>query len=280
MSGLAEETDIGNAKLAERYLQLMKNCLTRSLDQVAYGPIPPSSRTLFKRLRYQGYSAIQGILKPFHLSLVQINRPTGETMMGMGALNNLHDCLNQIQTHAVPGDLVETGVWRGGGTIFMRAFLIAHDDRDRNVWVCDSFEGLPKPKGDIYEMDKNDKLWESEYLAVSEEEVKANFRKYDLLDSQVKFLKGFFSDTMPTAPIERIAVLRLDGDMYESTIVVLNHLYAKLSPGGYVIFDDYGMIPGCSRAVEDFRRENDVREELKIIGYVKGQPLGAYWQKA
>jgi hypothetical protein len=95
----------------------------------------------------------------------------------------------------------------------------------------------------------------------------------------VCFLKGFFSDTMPTAPINRIAVLRLDGDMYESTIVVLKHLYPKLSSGGFVIIDDYGMLPECNRAVEDYRKSLGISDPLQIIGYVHGAPLGAYWRK-
>jgi O-methyltransferase len=199
-------------------------------------------------------------------------------MMGMGALNNLHECLNAIHADNIPGDLVEAGVWRGGGTIFMRAVLAAHGDETRRVWACDSFEGLPKPT-DQFAADHGDKLWQSEYLAVSVDQVKANFQKYGLLDDRTIFLKGFFSDTMPTAPISQIAVLRLDGDMYESTIVVLNALYRKVSPGGFIIIDDYGMIPGCNRAIDDFRRGANIAEPLEIIGYVNQEPLGAFWRK-
>jgi O-methyltransferase len=265
--------------LAARYLELIKLALTRGFDEHHYGVIPRNSRTLGKRLRYAAYAFCQRSLAPWHLSLVQIDRPTGETMMGMGALNNLHECLNAIHADNIPGDLVETGVWRGGATIFMRAFLAAHGDETRKVWACDSFEGLPKPTDEFAE-DHGDKLWQSEYLAVSVDEVKANFEKYRLLDDRTIFLKGFFSDTMPTAPISQIAVLRLDGDMYESTIVVLKALYRKVSPGGFVIIDDYGMIPGCNQAVEDFRRDANITEPLEIIGYVNQKPLGAFWQKS
>ena len=108
---------------------------------------------------------------------------------------------------------------------------------------------------------------------------KENFLKYNLLDDNIVFLKGFFSETMPTAPIKKLSILRLDGDMYESTIVVLRNLYSKLAVGGYVIFDDYGMIKGCNDAVNDFRKEKSITEPLQIIGYVNGNPLGAYWKK-
>jgi O-methyltransferase len=265
--------------LEEQYLKLLRTCLTRSFSEPGYAEIPKNTRTLLKSTRYAGYSLIQGMLKPLHLSLVQTNRPSGETMMGMGALENLHSCMKHVLADSVEGDFVETGVWRGGGTIYMRGFLKAYRDQHRKVWVADSFEGLPKPK-DEYEADKGSQLWASEYLAVSVDQVRKNFAFYDLLDDRVCFLKGFFSDTMPKAPIDRIAVLRLDGDMYESTIVVLKHLYPKLSAGGFVIVDDYGMLPECNRAVEDYRKSLNITDPLQIIGYVNGAPLGAYWRKS
>jgi O-methyltransferase len=264
--------------LSERYLYLVKLALTRKFDEAQYDLIPQNSRTIVKRLRYAAYAVCQKLLRPYHLAIVQTNRPTGETMMGMGALNNLHACLDAIRIENTPGDLVETGVWRGGGVIFMRAFLAAHGDRIRRVWACDSFQGLPKPSGN-FSADRDSRLWQSEYLAVDVERVKANFAKYGLLDDRTVFLKGFFSETMASAPISQIAVLRLDGDMYESTIVVLEALYQKVSRGGFIIVDDYGMIPACNQAVEDFRRAANVTEPLKIIGYVDQKPLGAFWRK-
>ncbi len=263
---------------AERYLRLMRVCLTRSFLEPSYAQIPRSTRTMAKLLRYSAYSALQRVLRPFRLSIVQMNRSTGETMMGIGALENLHAAMHHAVGNQVPGDFVETGVWRGGGTIYMRAFLEAYSEPQRRVWVCDSFEGLPKPK-DEYEADSGSRLWESEYLAVSMDEVKRNFDFYGLLDERVRFIKGFFSDTMPTAPIDQIAILRLDGDMYESTIVVLEYLYPKVSPVGIVIIDDYGMLPECNRAVEDYRLKHEITDPLQIIGYVQGAPLGAYWCK-
>jgi O-methyltransferase len=259
------------------YVELLKKALTRTFPEPTFSEIPKNTRTPLKALRYTCYRLVQGILRPCNLALVQRNRAPGETMMGMGALNNLHSCMERVLADQVPGDFVETGVWRGGGTIFIRGLLAAYGVMDRKVWVADSFEGLPKPSQQ-YRQDHDSKLWESEYLAVSVEQVKRNFQDYGLLDDQVCFLKGFFSDTMPRAPIDRIALLRLDGDMYESTIVVLENLYPKVSPGGYVIVDDYGMIPACNRAVEDYRKKQEITEPLEMIGYVDGNPLGAYWR--
>ncbi len=109
---------------------------------------------------------------------------------------------------------------------------------------------------------------------MSEEEVRANFERYGLLDEQVRFLKGFFQDTLADAPIEQLAVVRLDGDMYESTIVALDALYPKLSVGGYLIVDDWGAVPGCRQAVEDYRRDHGITEPIVEIDWT-----GVYWQR-
>src|SRR4029077_10071518 len=113
------------------------------------------------------------------------------------------------------------------------------------VWVADSFTGLPPPDAARYPHDRGDRLHEFPQLAVTLERVRENFRRYGLLDDQVRLLPGWFRDTLPAAPIERLAVLRLDGDLYESTIRALESLYYRLSVGGYIIVDDYGNVAGC-----------------------------------
>ena len=184
-------------------------------------------------------------------------------------------CATEVIEKRVPGDLIETGVWRGGAAILMRAVLQAYGERNRNVWVADSFQGLPRPDPERYPEDAGDTHWQQAHrLAVPLEEVKSNFRRYGLLDSQVRFLVGWFRDTLPGAPIGPLAVLRLDGDMYESTSEGLLHLYPKLSVGGYVIIDDYGSVRGCRRAVEDFRTKHQINEELLRTGHT-----AIYWQR-
>ena len=174
----------------------------------------------------------------------------------------------------VPGDLIETGVWRGGACILMRAVLEAYEDRTRRVFVADSFEGLPVPNADAYPPTRATDTTPSRSSSVSLDEVKANFAKYGLLDDRVVFLKGWFKDTLPRAPIERLAVLRLDGDMYESTMDALTALYDKVSAGGFVIIDDYGCIEACRKAVHDFRDAHGISEPiLDIDGW------GVYWRK-
>src|SRR5262249_42248392 len=125
--------------------------------------------------------------------------PTAHTMIGLKRLDNLQFCVEDVLTRNVPGDLMETGVWRGGACIFLRALLRAHGVRDRRVWVADSFEGLPAPNAEKYPHDAQDLLHTVPYLAVSLEQVQANFERYGLLDEQVCFLKGWFRDTLPQA---------------------------------------------------------------------------------
>lgn len=188
-------------------------------------------------------------------------------MIGLHRLDNIQQCVTTVLREQIPGDLIETGVWRGGASILMAGILRIYGESKRLVWVADSFRGVPKPDPEHYPADAGDTLFTDPALAVSLQEVKANFQKYDLLNDQVRFLEGWFRDTLPTAPISELAVMRLDGDLYESTIDALRCLYPKLSVGGYVIVDDYGIVPGCKLAVEDFRRETGISDEIQQAGW-------------
>ena len=195
-------------------------------------------------------------------------------MVGPKRLENIRFCIEDVLQQGVPGDFIETGVWRGGSVIFMRAMLKAHAVTDRIVWVADSFEGLPKPDAAKYPADSGDRHFLIPELAISLEQVQANFRAFGLLDSQVRFLKGWFKDTLPTAPIEKLAVARLDGDLYESTIDALTNIYPKLSVGGYLIVDDYGAVPACKKAVHDYRDARGIKDPIKNI-----DDIGHFWHK-
>ena len=197
------------------------------------------------------------------------------TMIGMKRLANVRTCVEQVLADGIPGDLIETGVWRGGATIFMRAILKAHGIADRVVWVADSFAGLPPPSTACYPHDEGIRLHQFPQLAVPLERVRENFRRYGLLDDQVRFLKGWFRDTLPTAPIGRLAVARLDGDLYESTIQALDALYPKVSPGGFVIVDDYGNVAACRQAVHDFRAGHGIDDAIQRIDWG-----GVYWRRS
>ena len=197
------------------------------------------------------------------------------TMIGVPRLENLQFCVEDVIRNRVPGDLIETGVWRGGACILMRAVLQAHGVFDRRVFVADSFKGLPPPDAERYPFDTGLDLSGYDELSVSLEQVKENFRRYGLLDDRVLFLEGWFKDTLPNAPIDSLAVMRLDGDLYESTIQAFEALYPKLSVGGYVIVDDYGAVAACAQATHDFREAYGIDDEIRVI-----DGTGVFWQRS
>lgn len=264
---------------ADLYLDLMKKCLANLIYGELEGwPVEPQNalkRKIVATFRARGMKLVWDRPYDPQARLMGQDRPAGaHTMMGIKRLENLQHCVEDVLRQGVGGDLIETGVWRGGGTIFMRAILKAHAVTDRRVWVADSFAGLPTPDPAKYPADTGDIHYTLKDLAISVDQVKANFEKYGLLDDQVRFLKGWFSETLPTAPIERLAVIRLDGDMYESTMDALSALYPKLSRGGYLIVDDYALA-GCEKAVTDYRTANNIGEEILPI-----DGCAVYWQRA
>jgi len=217
------------------------------------------------------------------------------TMIGMRRLDNIQELVTDVLANGTPGDLIETGVWRGGSTIFMRGLLKAYNVDDRSVWVADSFAGFPSTA----EEGASERSFSSAELAplrgfqtreyepafracmdrvmehTSLEDVRGHFDRYGLLDEQVKFLPGWFRDTLPSAPIERLALLRLDGDLYDSTYDALDALHPRLSVGGYAIVDDYGWVEECRRAVHDYFDAAGIRADLQRV-----DDDAVFWQKS
>jgi O-methyltransferase len=269
------------AEAAELYLDLLKRCLTGTLAPYEYRPVTPGTRitrelhrAVTPFLRGRGLTVVRRVPLDLEKRRQGLDWPEqAETMIGMQRMDNLQFCVTDVLRRGVPGDLIETGVWRGGAAILMRGVLQAYGDSHRRVWVADSFQGLPRPDAERFPPDAGDELWTYRELAVSQVQVRANFARYGLLDDQVRFLPGWFRDTLPSAPIEQLAVLRLDGDMYESTMEALTSLFPKLMPGGYVIVDDYGFLPSCRAAVDDYRREHGIEDPIETIDWT-----GVYWR--
>ncbi len=285
-SGLPSQT-LGQSS-AELYLALLKDVLLRINPPERYREFP-RSRLQRSALASFAYPRLQSFLRRFDLALCSTRfdpnqRELGsdwpseaDSMIGVARLNNLHDCVRTVLEDGVPGDFIETGVWRGGACIFMRAALKAYGDSKRTVWVADSFEGLPRPgKDHPADIDSGFDFYKfNDVLGVSLEQVKNNFKRYGLLDSRVQFLKGWFRDTLPSAPIQRLAILRLDGDMYGSTIDALESLFPKVSVGGFIIVDDYVAIPECRQAVTDYRAKHKITDAIIEI-----DRDGAFWRKS
>jgi hypothetical protein len=196
-----------------------------------------------------------------------------DTMIGIKRLQNIRESIETILVENIEGDLVETGVWRGGACILMRGVLAVYGITDRLVYVADSFQGLPEPDIERYPLEKGERHHLQKVLVITRQEVEANFRKYGLLDKQVVFLEGWFSDTLPKAPIKKLALLRLDGDMYGSTMDALEALYPRLSAGGYCIIDDFAL-EGCKQAVIDYRKRHGITAPIETIDWT-----GRFWRK-
>jgi hypothetical protein len=254
---LQKYRDFGRVReLRGQYLDLMLDCLTGSIYED-----PP--------LEALGSRVFDATLREYGWDWPSV----AHSMIGRKRMANIRYLTERVLFDQVPGDLMETGIWRGGACIYMRAILKAYGVRDRKVWAADSFAGLPVPQPG-YPADAKGDFHNYEELAVSIEDVQRNFRKYGLLDEQVVFLKGWFRDTLPGAAIDRLAILRMDGDMYESTADALRCLYDKVSPGGFVIVDDYCVVEGCRKAVNDFREARGIDDAIEQIDGV-----GVYWRK-
>lgn len=271
-------SNLQSPSTADLYLNLLKQAITASLYDESSWVLDNTTEhrtgswrrrlaerfllpdeVILQRRAHEPQSRAQGLDWPWF----------GYSMIGHLRLDNVRFCVESAVQRGVPGDVMECGAWRGGAAMFMRGILKAYGIADRQVWVADSFEGLPKPKDATDGWD----LTDLDYLKVSLEQVQANFARFDLLDAQVRFLKGWFSDTLPTAPVDQLAVLRLDGDMYSSTTDTLRAMYPKVSQGGFVIVDDYHSWPACKQAVDDYLQEHGLTPDIQRIDWA-----GVFWQ--
>lgn len=187
----------------------------------------------------------------------------GVTMVGLRRLDDLQSCVESIVRDGVEGDLIEAGTWRGGAAILMRAALDSLGGGGRTVWVADSFQGFPAP--DAVHPDRGG-LAAIDYLAVAEADVRENFRRLGY-ERGVRFLPGFFEDTLPALARRSWSLVRLDADSYEATRVALESLYPGLSVGGHLVVDDYGALEECRRAVDEFRAAHGIEEPIEEVDW-------------
>jgi O-methyltransferase len=184
----------------------------------------------------------------------------GLTMVGLNRLDDLQACVETVVRDGVEGDLIEAGAWRGGASILMRATLDTLG-AGRTVVVADSFQGFPAADelGDLNAID---------FLSVPLEEVRESFARLGL-EHGVRFVPGFFEETMPREAGRRWALVRLDADTYDATRAALDALYPGLAVGGYLIVDDYGVMDRaeCRRAVDEFRAEHGIAEPLEEVDW-------------
>ncbi|MBX3172027.1 MAG: class I SAM-dependent methyltransferase [Candidatus Eremiobacteraeota bacterium] len=248
---------------------LRARALTRRVRSI----FAPEVRALKKNqlaLSEPALTTLRGLLLDFQAEdvarLLRINSPVGHTLLGQEALTSLRNCARQAIWLRVPGDFMECGTWRGGACILLRAIQNALGvGSRRRTWVADSFQGLPQPD-QLVDAVLHAYLKETGSFSVSLEEVRQNFARYGLLDEGVCFLPGWFADTLPSWQ-GQLALLRLDGDWYESTYTALEHLYDKVSWGGFIIIDDYNPVIGAYAAVNDFRAARSITDPLVQVDH-------------
>lgn len=191
------------------------------------------------------------------------------TMIGMERLNSLQATVEAVVSDDIPGDLIEAGTWRGGAAMLMRATLDclngwSSKGSDRTVFVADTFDGFEPADGMLSQFD---------HLRVPLEEVKASFERLRLSEG-VEFVPGRVEHTLRDLP-GPWSLIRLDTDTYHAITASLEALYPALSPGGFVIVDDYSCIEPVRRATTDFRNRVCTVEPLELLDW-----NCARWRKA
>jgi hypothetical protein len=269
--------------LRRRYLDLLKRTLVNlvyaedalRLDTALSGGLGTDQlarQRLLRDVRYERADAYAELVAAKREGSVDDfwGARLAHTMIGLDGLENLERCAHRVFADAVPGDFLEAGVCHGGASIFLRALQVAYGEGDRVTWLADSFAGVPPP---THEVDREHELDLTEesvpWMAAGAQAVRDNFETYDLLTNRVRFLPGLFADTLPGAPIERLAILRIDGDLYSSTRDALDALYDRVSDGGYVIVDDYGCLEPCRIAVDEFLAMRGLDPELDQVDWTR-----------
>jgi len=272
-----------------RYTELLKRALTGALYPWAcYRQVSPDNqrgnrlssfaKTLMLRfLDRRGFDVVRR--QPYSEKLIEDGSfwpYASVSMIGRKRMDHLQHCVETALAEGIEGDLMECGVWRGGAVILMQALLDLHDVADRRVVAADSFEGMPRPDTAAFPADALHRDHSNEtVLCVSLEQVKENIAHFGFDPDRIVFLKGWFKDTLPNAPVDRLAVLRLDADLYESTMQIFENLYHRISPGGFVIVDDYGSWEACRIACHEFRERIGETAPIEPIDW-----SGAYWRKS
>ena len=223
--------------MLQNWLDIVKDALTGALLRT-----PSLKPGIGNNLEQQHFN--------FDLRNVGLDWPQfGFTMVGRKRLDSLERIVFDVVANSKLGDFIECGVWRGGASIFAAILFDVLSQTDRRVFVADSFRGLPRASN-AHDEDRWSKM---PFLQVSQEEVEANFRNFRALRPNVRFVRGYFNESLPRirSEIKALSILRLDGDMYESCADIIANLFDKLVVGGYMIVDDWFGFP-CKDAVEDF----------------------------
>jgi hypothetical protein len=207
------------------------------------------------------------------------------SMAGKRRLDNFALTVADAIANRVPGDIIETGSWRGGASFVAARVIDIMEPGKRIVFLCDSFKGIPAPPSDrVYNEEDHNANFPVFSEAVSTQKLRVDAEHFGLKKDAFRVVEGYFNETLPallhSQPSIQFSVLRLDGDTYFSTMDALRYLYPRLSPGGFVIIDDFIDWAGCRQAVDDYRAKQGVQDPIVLVPHRQGEILrGAYWRK-
>ena len=235
----------------------MKGLIQKALGCFGYRltAVPPKSD--------DGFDALQERIAPF-------------TMTSRERQRALYDAVAYIADRGIEGDIVECGVWKGGSSTLAALTLMERGSTDRTLYLYDTFAGMSEPtdadvnlhgraaKGRWKELARDD-INEWDYAPLKE--VEANLASTGYPPERITFVKGKVEETIPGTMPDRIALLRLDTDWYESTRHEMEHLFPRLVSGGVLILDDYGHWEGARKAVDEYVTEHDLKLFLVRIDY-------------
>lgn len=234
-------------------------------------------------------SLIQKLLKTFGYRLIKVVDTQDEpgflkaheaakrfTMTSVERQRALYEAVSYISENRIEGDVVECGVWKGGSSMIAALALGEHGDTDRTLYLYDTYAGMSEPtdkdvnlhgnaaSGRWHALARDDR---NDWDYASLKEVQENLSSTGYPEEKLRYVEGKVEETIPGTLPNKIALLRLDTDWYESTKHELIHLFPRLVPGGVLILDDYGHWEGARRAVDEYFAEHGVRMLLNRIDY-------------
>lgn len=191
------------------------------------------------------------------------------TLTGIERISALIRSVRYIVGNDIPGDFVECGVWKGGSVMAMALTLLELQHQERGLFLFDTFSGMTDPGDEDvdYLGRRAETIFEDVRHAVSQEEVEAAVFSTGYEPAKIHFVPGAVEETIPAQAPEKIALLRLDTDWYQSTRHELVHLFPRLAPGGVIIVDDYGHWQGARRAVDEYLAQHEISLPLEAIDY-------------
>jgi hypothetical protein len=231
-----------------------------------------------KVLYSMGYDVVRMATNFSAEELSVTERVKGLTATGPGRIVGLMDAVKYITANQIPGAIMECGVWRGGSVMAALYTLVSLGDTSREVFLCDTFEGMSPPteKDVMFDGTKAESVLtgvekqegvDNYWCYAGVESVRQNVLKTGYPAARLHFVKGKVEDTLPAGAPWQIALLRLDTDWYESTKHEMEHLYPRLANNGVLIIDDYGHWKGARQAVDEYFTARGLRPLLSRLDY-------------